>query len=298
MIHFHEDLHSMKVKLSSTSSRFIQRAEEGGALTDLCNLRDTDTAMSILTSDQSSEEQNHWIHVATTMRNNSRLDQKMEFLRRSAVQDLILEEKDNGGSSGKYSIRNTKHIAPSSARHSLPAYLRVPMAKYAPNSKRVSLACISVLEGLLDIRLWCRMGAGVNYSTLQNHVWFEECKLEWQAVEQGKTEPAFTPNITKVTRDLAFKHEQHKVAEKTAITCTTTTGEKRFEEFSSNLKTNDRNILNHFHFVAPQYYSSSSAEVVDSVTDDKANLVTRSTTTDFVASTYFTSAPTTNLHSE
>ena len=296
-IRFHEELRILGVTLSSTSSRFVKPAAgESLSKSDLTHIRDADAAMA--TTEQSSMEFEHWAHVAITLRDNSHFAQKVDFLSRCAAQDLLLEEHDV---SAQYSTRHSK--VPFPTRQSLPSYLRVPMPKYAQNSKRVSMACMSVLEGLLDIRLWSRLGAGHNYSSLKNHVWFQECKLHWQDVEKGNVSPLYAPNIIKVTRDLAFKHEEHKVAELTTSPgCTTTQDERNFNQCTSHLSPKDINILSHFHFVAQQY-SLDFPDSSGAVTGDEKSSLTRGTITEFGANnttTFMTSgAPaTTCLHSE
>jgi serine/threonine protein kinase len=295
MIRFHEDLQSCGVALSSTSSRFIN-----------CNIASSCSGdfspewISVYmgtpkpTEGSCCHEKTHWLHVATTIKQSTILSKKIEYLHRNASEDAKVDDQnDNNTLTKAHSKRNcNKSEVSFPARQGLPAFLRVSMPKYSQNSKRVSLACMSVLEGLLDIRLWSRLGAGNNYSTLKNHVWFDEWKLNWEDVEQGRVMSPYVPNVAKVTRDLAYKHDQDKyiMSPHSHIPCTTTVIEKNYNKMMFNLPTSDRNILQNFHYVAPQY--SSSMDERTSYNQSK------STQSNFASDSMYTSAPPTTLHSE
>jgi len=43
------------------------------------------------------------------------------------------------------------------------------------------------MQGLLDVRLWERLGAGKNYQKLEQHPWFEQHSLQWTFQSSSST---------------------------------------------------------------------------------------------------------------
>ena len=284
MIQFHEELCSMNVTLSSTSCHFKRDPPTGQE--QCVGLYCTENSIEDVSANDCGnyEETKHMLHVAYTLKKNMPLNQKMDFLRKMASQDILLESKEK--SATQYSVRNSKCAL--STRLNLPSFLRVSMSKYSQKGKRVSSACMSVIEGMLDVRLWSRLGAGCNFTGLKNHAWFKECNLSWTEVEAKKIIPLFKPSTAAVSRDLAFKYEHQKLlVDRMDKDCTTTVDEGNFLLLTSKLTSVDRNILNSFHFVAPQHRNDSA--VIESIVTEDKTQATRSTTTDVVA------AETTNM---
>lgn len=310
MIQFHEDLQRHKVSLSSTSSKFAKiqgmSLDEADFSVEWTRVY-MDNPMPI---DGSYDEREHWTHIASTIKDNKSLSEKVEILRRDATLDALVDEHhyacDNNASSNKtYSKRNCNETAIETfltRRKRLPKCLRVSMPKYSQSSKRVSLACMSVLEGFLDVRLWTRLGAGNNYLNLKQHAWFEENNLIWKDVEEGRVLSPFMPNVAKVTRDLAYKHDKEKYIQSPHENAhlTKTIIDRNFNKLFSTLSSSDRNVLQNFHYVAPRYYDVLEDEDSGDDTDCRHNQSKGSTIThsNFVDSSTYTCAPPTALHSE
>jgi serine/threonine protein kinase len=71
------------------------------------------------------------------------------------------------------------HHRSSLKKSSLPSHLTVPIPHISKIYGELSTPCIDVLTGLLDVRLWSRLGAGVNYPLLSSHRWFQNQSVDW-----------------------------------------------------------------------------------------------------------------------
>jgi serine/threonine protein kinase len=56
-------------------------------------------------------------------------------------------------------------------RDKLPSILRPAIPSCSASFGDISDNCVDLIEGLLDVRLWERLGAGENYDAMQNHPW-------------------------------------------------------------------------------------------------------------------------------
>ena len=58
-----------------------------------------------------------------------------------------------------------------STRRHLPSRLRIEIPPTNTNGEEISLHCIDILEGLLDVRVWERYGAGKSFDHIKVHPW-------------------------------------------------------------------------------------------------------------------------------
>lgn len=134
-----------------------------------------------------------------------------------------------------------------------------------------------MLDGLLDIRLWSRLGAGHNYDSLQQHSWFEEQKLVWSDVVTRKERPEFVPNVDRITREMQFKHGNDDFYSEFETTTTL------------SLCTREEAILKEFYFIAKKYEPTVKDEVIvhvnskDSITGSEPNIEIPTNTDDAVS---------------
>lgn len=122
----------------------------------------------------------------------------------------------------------------------LPQHLRVPLPSFSRVYGELSTTCATLLDGLLDVRCWKRLGCGVNYTKLRTHKWFEEMNLSWHLIEMKKIAPPFVPDILQVSSDLSLKY----------LNRDSTTSPV---ELSSELNMIANEKLSGFYFVADKY---------------------------------------------
>jgi serine/threonine protein kinase len=105
-------------------------------------------------------------------------------------------------------------------RSKIPVNLRPCIPPSSKSAGIISNNCIDVIEGLLDVRLWHRLGAGENYSTLQNHPWFCSPSVGfgcWEQVLEKRLVAPFSPQGTDVATHLCNKF-LHLPGEDAAVT--------------------------------------------------------------------------------
>ena len=94
-------------------------------------------------------------------------------------------------------------------RNKLPNTLRPTFPSSSVAFGEISAPCIDLIEGLLDVRLWHRLGAGENYAALQNHPWFCSPSVgygNWEQVLEKRLVPPFNPQDTDVTSAICNKY--------------------------------------------------------------------------------------------
>lgn len=222
MIYFQEDLQEMGVTLSSTSCKFAhssislrQGVEAETPSSSTPSSGQTPSFSSVRSPSFSSRATecasgpDHASHVSATIRDSAPLARMLDTLRLEASQD---NNKSDLPPPSTYDPRGftlpcvTTAIPAASVRNHLPKSLRVEMPQTNSKNRTISPACISVLEGLLDVRLWARLGAGYNYTLLQEHSWFREQNICWDRVLAKKEPAAYTPNLERISRELQFKY--------------------------------------------------------------------------------------------
>eukprot|EP00602_Paraphysomonas_sp_CaronLab_P001522 CAMPEP_0185030042 /NCGR_PEP_ID=MMETSP1103-20130426/16777_1 /TAXON_ID=36769 /ORGANISM="Paraphysomonas bandaiensis, Strain Caron Lab Isolate" /LENGTH=287 /DNA_ID=CAMNT_0027565009 /DNA_START=303 /DNA_END=1166 /DNA_ORIENTATION=+ len=82
----------------------------------------------------------------------------------------------------------------------LPPELEVPVPMILHCGERPSIACLSLIRGLLDVRITHRLGAGNNYIKLQHHHFF--CDISWQTLSSRKIKSPLHVDVARVRRIL------------------------------------------------------------------------------------------------
>lgn len=234
-------------------------------------LQSDDTASPPATAAVNDEEEaaalfnNHWIFVTHAIRSNTHLSGKLSHLQQQASADLVLEAEDYSPRGDCFQHKCVFY----DTRHSLPPKLRPICPRYTRAHGQISHACVAVIEGLLDLRLWSRLGAGRNYRALQTHPWFEDLDLEWESVITGACSPPFVPDTSQIAQSLANIYRYHYVDN--------TQSKEQKQRYERNnkrlppLTIEERKVLNQFHYVAPKFQKeelvlqSSSIRSVSSI---------------------------------
>mmetsp|Transcript_19452 Transcript_19452/g.27965 ORF Transcript_19452/g.27965 Transcript_19452/m.27965 type:complete len:234 (+) Transcript_19452:3-704(+) len=132
-------------------------------------------------------------------------------------------------------------ISPPSGMGSLnSSRLQVRVPWLSRSIGEVSASCASVLSGLLDLRLWMRLGAGENYAALKTHPWFEENSLSWCLIEMQRVPPPFVPDKVNVNEDAVKRHEE--------MVCTT-----NGESCALPVPQDEEQQLRNFYFVSQEF---------------------------------------------
>jgi serine/threonine protein kinase len=85
---------------------------------------------------------------------------------------------------------------PLPADNSLPIDLQVPIPTFTAKGETVSESCVSMLHGLLDVRIPLRLGVGKQFYKFVCHEWFVKCGV--QNFIDGVTAAPFVPNVDMV----------------------------------------------------------------------------------------------------
>ena len=262
MIQFHNELQANKVKLSSTSHRFA-------ASGDFYSGSGLPSSRSRLTSSDASDVEvsfpsalpDHDEHVEATIQSNTALSQQLDTLQQEAVFHQTKACEINPVS---YDPRG--FTVPCTPRDQFPSHDHLPpthrpvLPKTNHKNRVVSDACRTMLEGLLDVRLWRRLGAGANFLSLQKHVWFQEQKLNWETVLAKKLVAGYVPNLDRISRELQFKHGNDDDCPSDLDTATTL-----------SLCTKQEAILKEFYFVANKYQQISDDDESKKQKSDSQN---------------------------
>ena len=235
MVKFHDYLHDKELFLSSTSCRYQPTSKT-----------DFDVDNSCGHSLQCVSVEYHLSHVKSTINENDTLRQFLDCLKKEAKLCNDIKSKMSPVS---YDVKGFVVVNPPSMnghspiRKELPVTHRPIMPPCNNKNKPITPACITFLEGLLDVRLWCRLGAGYNFATLQSHVWFQEQKLDWKDVMEKKVVVGYTPNVERMSRELkcSFGNDNDYFLDTTDT------------DTSFSPSTTQEAILDDFYFVAEQY---------------------------------------------
>ena len=203
---------------------------------------------------------NHWLFVSRTIRSHAHLSGKLNHLQQQAAADLVLEAEDYSPRGDSFRHKCVFY----DTRHSLPHSLRPACPRYTRAHGQVSHACVAVMEGLLDVRLWSRLGAGRNFQALQTHAWFQELGLEWSAVVAGDVPPPFVPDTTLIAQNLANTYRYHHVDN-----TQTKEQKQRYERDHKKLPPltiEEGKILKQFYYVAPKFQQELRSSIIMSST--------------------------------
>jgi serine/threonine protein kinase len=240
MIYFHEDLQEENIFLSSTSYRFVTSSgEEEEEVSETPSYRST--------TDKGGSDAtpltDHISHVNSTIRGNKVLSKKLDALKKEAMLKVTSEAMQVTYDPRGFVIptKDPKGMFPN--REELPSSHRPQMPKCNHKNRIVSPTCISLLEGLMDLRLWKRLGAGHNYTALREHAWFKEQKVSWDTVLAKKEAAGYLPNLDRISRELQFKHGNDNDCHGDDYNTTETL----------DLSTEQEAILKKVYFVADKY---------------------------------------------
>ena len=227
MIYFEEDLQEASVYLSATSHKFVTNEHDIRSLIPR-PVSHVDHVAAVITAREELSSKLNCLEKEARLKNTN--IKKLMPPHTYDPKGFIIKPDSDGG-----------HFP---IRQKLPQSHRAVMSKVNNKNKPISPACIALLEGLLDIRLWERLGAGANYTALQEHCWFKEQKLDWAAVMDRKEVPGHVPNLDRISRELQFKHGNDN-------DCYSDDNNQRTNTLS--LCTRDEIVLKEFHFIASKY---------------------------------------------
>ena len=268
MIYFVDELYKRELNLSSTSVDFsksdkgtkIQRKscylqplkfsdslkEKNKVQCDEC----TADAASSHTIFEHQDFMEHWQFVSRYIRESNYLSGKTEQLKNEASEDNVLEAED-------YSPRDYyyKHQCPFyDTRNNLPQHLRPQCPRYTKGLGQISASCIAVIEGLLDLRLWSRLGSGRNFIALKKHDWFQETQLEWNDITKSETRPPFLPDSEQIAARLSNSYRYYYTVNNQSI-------EQKKSYYKNQLPplgSEDGKTLQSFHYINPNFASKPS----------------------------------------
>jgi serine/threonine protein kinase len=161
--------------------------------------------------------------VDSIVKHNRHLKKKMLNLETTARNDLKAAGVDSDLRGEFFQQQNT-HLTRGGQLYNLFEVRKKVPAKMRPvfpspydfsDGELISDLCIDIIEGLLDVRLWHRLGAGENFNLLQNHPWFCSSSVGlgcWEQVLEKRLIPPTAPQnrlaATKVTDRIceAFLH--------------------------------------------------------------------------------------------
>lgn len=155
--------------------------------------------------------------VTSIIQQNEHLKKTFSQMETAARHDLQTLETSTGVSQTTISCltRGGQQYPLFQVRNKVPLVMRPPIPSYSDNvGGKISDSCIDLIEGLLDVRLWQRLGAGNNYEALQNHPWFCSPSVGyacWDQVLDKRLVPPFNPQDTDVTTVIRnkYQHLQH-----------------------------------------------------------------------------------------
>jgi serine/threonine protein kinase len=206
---------------------------------------DNDDASAVTDDKKEDTFINHWLFVSRTIREHSHLSNKLQQLQQQAAADLILEAEDYSPRGDSFQHKCVFY----DTRQSLPQPLRPLCPRYTRAHGQISHACVAVIEGLLDLRRWSRLGAGCNYRALKNHEWFSNLDLNWSSVINRTTAPPFTPDTQQIAKTLANTYRYHYLEN-------TQTKEQK-EKYNQNqlpqMTIEESRTLSNFHYVNPKF---------------------------------------------
>lgn len=200
----------------------------------------------------------HLLRVSKVIRNSPLLKVKLRDLQKKAASDLVLDIHDNGFLSPdnecEQQMRIPFHRSPPlpsqyNTRLHLPKHLR-PSCAHNTKLGTLSPACEEVIEGLLDVRLWTRLGAGSNYRALRTHPWFQQVGLDWNDVISSRVPPPLVPDTAHVAETLANTFRYHYMNNSSAKS---SVGNNEPEQLPPPLTVEDIQILKDFHYVDPSF---------------------------------------------
>jgi serine/threonine protein kinase len=111
--------------------------------------------------------------VASIIQQNKHLKKTFQQLETAARRDMKAAAAGTGVKQAPVTCltRGGQPYTLFQVRDKLPSSLRPPILPCSPTFGEISDHCVDLIEGLLDVRMWQRLGAGDNYDTLQNHPW-------------------------------------------------------------------------------------------------------------------------------
>lgn len=223
--------------------------------TDTNSIYSDDTAERVaINVDDEEASRNHLFQVSRYIRNNPLLNSKLRQMQKQAAIDLVLEMQDDESQvdTGNNATYRHSHSFYNTRLH-LPRHLR-PHCPQQGRSGIVTPTCEAVVLGLLDVRLWSRLGAGANFQALRTHQWFKQVGLEWDGVVTKTVPPPLVPNVGRIAESLTNTY-RYCYMNNTAAPAEEISNECLAEQQENTMSVRDQKVLDNFHYVGPRFQS-------------------------------------------
>ena len=271
-IRFTNYLHNNGVYLTSTGSKYYKSTRKGmkesNTSVEFNSLVDKSTDNSdyptLVTSSPRSQQRSPDEYIFSKIHHDAYV--KEGISKSQKVSNKLIEMKCHAKGERKMRLVDIDECADPGAieigldsdiEDELPSSMRVTVSKpFFHESTPVGKQGMDVVSRLLDPRPWMRLGAGANYSTLQQHNWFIDQGLNWNDVINRKHPSPINTEKSKLDLNEINKVQQmEELYESLQYPSVTRTP-------NIKLTTSEKRILDNFYYLSPALSSDSSNNAI------------------------------------